>query len=740
MCINVIQIIVLVMFVTDGVTLFLFQSRLSLLDLWSGMIDLSVVKYTPLLIAEALMVVISMGLIFLWVQSKIFKKYQRLLLAIGCIFFAIAFFFTSMFSRTTPILPDNILSSNVKTAIAIILDDTDRKIGNPNIYKSYFDNVEGQNKKPNMIIVFAESLSAIDSQRIGGVNNNLPYFDKIQEQGMTFTNFLANGCTSDTAHVALLQWIEPWKFARQQEDIYTGYRVYTDALPLFMKKNGYQTFFLSTASIEFLNQNIFLSGLWFDTIIGETSFKTQEKYVFDAAPDQALYTKTLQTIKGQKAPYLAILQTISFHKPYDTPYGKSEATALRYTDKSLYYFYQQLKKNWFFDNGLLVIIGDHRKMEPLNENEKESLWLLRYGKSLMTVVGTGIVPGSINKNIIQHTDVFYSIKKLVWAWKVKINKLFNDAFGSSQGRDWWIIFCRYFTNRYGLLTTENSGGKVFDYVSEIHNVAPSIYKYLQAYTDYQQFASGTANDATAPTNKKFVIIAHQGSPNEKPWNSLEWFLLAKKNGADGIEMDVSQTSDQKNVVVHGEMLRETICGGKTKITTHTLEWIQEKCPLKNWEKIITLEEMLTQLSGMFDYYFIEIKAHIPQDIEQQTLAAIQTVKKLGMEDKVIFTSYDKTATYLLGSYRNIHAGRDTYNINELTTLPYFTHEYYLMSKDLIKDTTAQEVGDMGKKLVVYTVDNRNDLEQLYHQGVSMIMTNDVIAMKEYTDKLILEGK
>ncbi|MEI8090885.1 MAG: hypothetical protein WCG98_01115 [bacterium] len=55
--------------------------------------------------------------------------------------------------------------------------------------------------------------------------------------------------------------------------------------------------------------------------------------------------KTLQVIKQQKNPYLAVLQTISFHKPYSSPYGDTEQDALRYADKSLYYFYQQLKKN-----------------------------------------------------------------------------------------------------------------------------------------------------------------------------------------------------------------------------------------------------------------------------------------------------------------------------------------------------------------------------------------------------------
>jgi len=103
--------------------------------------------------------------------------------------------------------------------------------------------------------------------------------------------------------------------------------------------------FLSTASIQFLDQHTFLSGVGFDTIIGDQSFMQEKKYVFDAAPDKVLYDKTLQTISTAKVPYMAVLQTISSHRPYNTPYGKSELEAFRYADKSIYYFYQQLKKN-----------------------------------------------------------------------------------------------------------------------------------------------------------------------------------------------------------------------------------------------------------------------------------------------------------------------------------------------------------------------------------------------------------
>jgi len=78
-------------------------------------------------------------------------------------------------------------------------------------------------------------------------------------------------------------------------------------------------------------------------------------------------------------------------------------------------------------------------------------------------------------------------------------------------------------------------------------------------------------------------------------NSLAGFLLAQKNGADGIEFDVSQTKDGQNIVMHGPSTYPTICGNYTMIATHDLAWLQEHCPLTNGEKIMTLEEMLTQV-------------------------------------------------------------------------------------------------------------------------------------------------
>ena len=738
LCLNIVSLILLILFIIDIVSLYVFQSSISVFDISSGMLDPSVVKVTRSIVGVIVLAIVIWVSVFFFTQSKLFRKYQKTALASLTLVFAFACLLTWILSRPWFRLPDNILSQNIAAIVWYSKDRLGDKTEDETVYRSYFTSIEAENKKPNIIIVFEESFSAIDSKRIGGVNDNLPYFDEMQKAGMTFTNFLANGCTSDTAHIALLQGVEPWKFTRQDGDAYTWYKAPTNSLPNFFAAQDYTPIFLSTASLKFLNEGSYLSGIGYTNILWEELFRDQPKYVFEAAPDQVLFKQALTTIKQQKKPYLLTLQTISFHKPYNTPYGNSESSAIRYSDKMLYYFYQQLKKSWFFENGLLIVVGDHRKMEPLESWEKAALGPLRYARSVATVIGAWVTPWSVNDKIIQHTDFFYSLKKLVWDKTVSVSKFFNDIFSPRKGRDRWVVFCRYFANRYGVLTANNSWVGL-EYISDVKRVFPNIYSYVQAYSNYQSFDSSTTPQAKKIDGGNVTIIAHRWSPDSVTENSLEWFLLAEKHGADGIEFDVTQTKDGKNIVMHWPSTYNTSCGKNTLIWTHDLAWLKQHCILDNGEPIMTLEELLTQVKWLFKYYFVEIKANT-DNVQQQTLDAIETVRKLGMEKNVIFTSYDKTSTYLFGAAKNIHAGRDTYTTGDISSLGSFTHEYYLLDKWLVDANIVTQVADIKKKLVVYVVNTRDELEKLYNQGVNFIMTDNVVKMKEAADKLVLNQK
>ncbi|MFZ2151287.1 MAG: sulfatase-like hydrolase/transferase [Candidatus Absconditicoccaceae bacterium] len=713
-------------FVIDLFVINFFQSRLSILDLY-GLMDWSDVSLMFSYIGILLIGFAIFLLIFFNAQRYSKNTNKKNLIFTVCLFiFSLSLFITKVSSSSDFRLQQNILSFNYDSIIEYLSPNNLLYIPNEKTnYEDYFNIIKGQNKKLNLILVFAESFSAADSARVGGLNNNFPYFDKIQSQGTTFTNVISNGCTSDNAHISILQGVEP-RYSPTSKELkgYFKYRNYTDTLPLFFNKLGFNTIFLSSAGLEFLDQRSFLKNMQYKEIIGEEKFRKDRKYTFDSAPDYYLYNGAIDLISQQTGNFFLTLQTISSHTPYYTPYGNSSKDMFEYVDKNLYAFYSKLKRVGFFNNGVLIIISDHRKMQPLTKQEVNKFGKIAYAKILATVIGSGIKPDGFNNNIIQHIDFFHSIKDYRGSGYVQISSLYNDIFSNQINRNRGVTYCAYFDNKYGLITSSGEFSK-FRNGGDIIS-GNQFYSYLNAYQKYQSNLFSGNLDIL----KNTVIIGHRGDPSTSPDSSLQGFFSAKQNGADGVEFDISYTSDDQNIVNHGPNLMGTDCESFGNISDYRLNYIKKNCLLKNGESIKTLEEVLTAIKGMFNYYFVEIKVYDPLKAEQQTLDAIKTVEKVGLQDKVIFISYDKTANYIIGSLKNIKAGWDGYHTGGIDIIPNFSHKYYLLEKGFVTQEVIQQSKDMNKELVVYTVNDIQELKKLYNIGIRMFMTDNITNIKK----------
>lgn len=76
-------------------------------------------------------------------------------------------------------------------------------------FKDFFVQTEGRNNKKNLILLFWESASVVDSKEFGGLYDRYPLTDAISREGKRFTKMLANGTTSEMGHIATLMGIEP---------------------------------------------------------------------------------------------------------------------------------------------------------------------------------------------------------------------------------------------------------------------------------------------------------------------------------------------------------------------------------------------------------------------------------------------------------------------------------------------------------------------------------------------------
>lgn len=277
----------------------------------------------------------------------------------------------------------------------------------------------GKNKRPDIILLVVESLSSSQSQFFSGINNFTSHFDSIAEQNLSFTNFIANGASTDQGLVALLLGIFPLPAVDSaHRGPFQGYHS-GDSLPFFLKKYGYKTYFLTTGDLSFTNKGEWLDKIGFDVIEGDEvpEYKKWPRYAFNAAPDEALYNraeKLIKMIKSNGRPDFIVLETVSSHLPFVDPNGQSgtEESVIRYVDQQMGVFYIKLIDLSFFENGLLIITGDHRIMAPLSKAE-----IRKYGDSAFARIPLVVVDGGKrkgkNSTYFQQTDLYSSLKWLV---------------------------------------------------------------------------------------------------------------------------------------------------------------------------------------------------------------------------------------------------------------------------------------------------------------------------------------
>lgn len=165
--------------------------------------------------------------------------------------------------------------------------------------------------------------------------------------------------------------------------------------------------------------------------------------------------------------------------------------------------------------------------------------------------------------------------------------------------------------------------------------------------DFIRFGAGVDRQITVKTTedeeKKCKIWAHRGASGYAPENTLEAFRLAAELGADGVELDVQLTRDRIPVVIHDERIDRT-SDGSGYVESYTLEELRRynynrTKPEYQHVDIPTLREVLELLKPTALTVNIELKTGVNfyPGIER---AVVETVKQLGMEDRVIYSSFN----------------------------------------------------------------------------------------------------
>ncbi len=621
----------------------------------------------------------------------------------------------------------------------------------------YYDLLDGYDRKHNVIILFAESFSPEYSKRNGGLSDSMPQFDRIQEDGLTLTNYMAPGCVSEHAHTSLLQWIFPLRYG----DLFTsdGYEAFSadhEPLATFFDKQWYETTFISAVPLTFLHQEDFIKKVGYQTIINENAFSGSAKYIFDAAPDADLYTKTIDVVKQYQwwvRPFFITLQSISSHLWRQTPYGNSKEDAIRYADDSIGVLYDQLRQTKFFDNGILIILSDHRIPGNPDASVTDALWPTRPSRVVATIVGTGVAANSFNDTVIQPIDFHFGLKQLISDGALSWLSFINNPFDSFVRRDRWLYYCKYKDNTIWtihnnmLIPLEHSEQKIQDFVTD--------YQWYQFHRNIvnkkDTITSGTVYSWThiPRKDKKFLLFGHGGAPAYAPYNSLSGMLLALAQWADGIELDLSYTKDNVNIVSHGPFPQlqrdkgdpEKHCYTRNKIADTDFKTIWKQCPLPNGEKMMNFDEFIRLTRDVIPLYMVELKVYDTTKWIQQMYDALAIAKKYGVTDKIIRVSYDPVVRKLLTMQEWIIPGRDMFDIAEYGGKLFDDFSYSLMPfQELMKAEILTQLKQFGKPIISYTPLTSGDIATVYNLGIDGMLVDDIPLAKQTIAEIEKETK
>lgn len=226
------------------------------------------------------------------------------------------------------------------------------------------------------------------------------------------------------------------------------------------------------------------------------------------------------------------------------------------------------------------------------------------------------------------------------------------------------------------------------------------------------------------------IFAHRGASGYAPENTMPAFMLAQEQGADGIELDVQLTKDGHPVVIHDESI-DRVSDGKGLVKDFSLEELRKFSFHNGMEKykgvkVSTLEDVLEAVKSGHMKVNIELKTGIfwYPGIEEKV---IDVVKRTGMEEKVIYSSFNH---YSIQRIQELSPCADTAYLYSDVIIDvekyacenkvYALHPavYHLKMSDFL-----MRYKDAGMKVRVWTVNNEADMEEFITAGVDALITN-----------------
>ena len=226
------------------------------------------------------------------------------------------------------------------------------------------------------------------------------------------------------------------------------------------------------------------------------------------------------------------------------------------------------------------------------------------------------------------------------------------------------------------------------------------------------------------------VFAHRGFSGNYPENTMLAFQKAIEVGADGIELDIHESSDGKLVIIHDENLVRTT-GIDALVSDLPLRKLTSIRASKTKDDafetpIPSFEEFCDFASKGSFITNVEIKTNQIwyQDIEKK---AIEMIRSFGLSDRIIFSSFNWISVMRAKALApDIECGF-LYEGQKHERLAYETKEagiqYMHPDFALLDDQTVAECKKCNIGLNVWTINTEERMKKLIEWDANSTITN-----------------
>jgi glycerophosphoryl diester phosphodiesterase len=242
-----------------------------------------------------------------------------------------------------------------------------------------------------------------------------------------------------------------------------------------------------------------------------------------------------------------------------------------------------------------------------------------------------------------------------------------------------------------------------------------------------------------------VIIGHRGASLHTPENTLAAFKQAVNQSAVAIEFDVKLTRDRQVVVIHDPGVSRTT-NGQGLVSKLSLDEIKS-LDAGAWFSSDFKEERIPTLEEVFDAVGWKVLMNIeltnyttPSDPLVERV--VDLVKRKGMEERVYFSSF--LATNLIKARKLLpgcgigylkYAGPAGL-LQMILQPPPRSIDSVNPYRGAVSQRMINYEHGLGRRILVYTVNDPDEMRKLFKMGVDGIFTDDPLTGNRVASEFI----